>query len=54
MQITKEYLEKKLADLGNQKDQHLANANAAGGAIQVIQQQLEHLNTPEPAANEGS
>lgn len=54
MQITKEYIEQQIAEMKRQKDQHLANANAAGGALQAYEQQLEYLNLLEQTPHEGS
>lgn len=49
MQITKDYLEKQLEILKGQREQHLANANAANGAIQTYENLLAYITIPEPS-----
>lgn len=50
MVITKEVLEARLAELAEQRDQKIADANALTGAIQDCQHWLEVLAKDEPAA----
>lgn len=48
MQITKEALEKELAQLRVTRDQLVANANVAIGAISHAEAMLKTLEQPEP------
>lgn len=48
MQITAEILEANLAKFRQERDSHIAEATALGGAIQVVEQMLEHVKHPEP------
>lgn len=41
-------IQKKLDDLKQQKEQHIANLNACIGAIQVLELLLEDLKQNEP------
>ncbi len=43
MQITAEYLNTQIKNLRTQHEQHLANANACVGAIQVYEQLKDYL-----------
>jgi len=45
--MNKEQLEKKIAELTAQKQQHLANANACEGAIMAYQDVLNNLPKEE-------
>jgi hypothetical protein len=47
MELTREYLEEKRAELSAQYDRSLADANAASGGIQVIDVLLARLEEPE-------
>ncbi len=49
MQITKDFLTARLAELEREKVQALANANACNGAISVTKALLLELEKPEPA-----
>lgn len=46
--MTRERVEAKLKALVANKDQHIANANACGGAIQALEQLLQEWDEPEP------
>ena len=46
-EITRAQLEAQLAALRAQRDQAIADANACGGGIQVIEQLLATLDAPE-------
>lgn len=50
MVITTMDVEKRLAELSDQRDQKIADANALTGAIQDCQHWLEVLAKDEPAA----
>lgn len=50
MQITKEQLEKELARLTQSREQHLANANALAGAMELTATLIRQLDAPEPEA----
>ena len=54
MTITKEYLEIKIKNLQQQRDQALANANAFLGAIQGFQLLVQELEIEEKAANDSA
>lgn len=47
MIITANYLNTQISDLKKQQEQHLANFNAVGGAVQVYEQLLAYLNLEE-------
>ena len=51
--ITREGLESRLKAMVANKDQHLANANACGGAIQVLEQLLKEWDAPDDPPKEG-
>lgn len=53
MAITKETIEQRIAMLMQTKDQHLANANAANGALVEAQYWLAQLNKAEEPKPEG-
>lgn len=40
--------------LKKQHEQHIANANAVSGALQVHEQMMEYLDLPEQAAPENA
>lgn len=48
MQITKESLEQALSSLNLQKAQHEALLHQTVGAIQIVTQQIQHLELPDP------
>ena len=48
MAITKESIEVKLKGLREQLQQLQANANAVSGAIQIAEQFLKEIDTPDP------
>jgi hypothetical protein len=45
MAITKELLDEKLAGLRKQQQEVIAQANALGGAIQIVEQLIADLST---------
>jgi hypothetical protein len=51
-EITRAQLEAQLAALRAQRDQAIANANAAAGGVQVIEGLLATLDTPEQPVKE--
>jgi hypothetical protein len=51
-EITRAQLEDHLAALRAQRDQAIANANAAGGGIQVIEALVATLDAPEQPPKE--
>lgn len=52
MQVTKEYVQNQLENLKKQHDSHIANANAASGGIQILEQLKVYLEQPEPVSEE--
>ena len=50
MQITKEKLEQRLAEVTRQKDELLGAANAAAGAAKQLQALIAFCDEPEPIA----
>lgn len=53
MEITKELAEQKIAAMQQEKDQAIAAANAAHGAMQAWQEVLLLLSQPEGKKNGG-
>jgi hypothetical protein len=47
MELTREYLEAKRAELVEQYERNMANANAASGGMQTIDALLARLEEPE-------
>lgn len=52
MQVTKDYLQGQIDHLKKQHEQHIANANAVSGALQVYEQLMGYLETPEEKTEE--
>lgn len=54
MEITKEYLQQKIAECQKAKEEHLANANANQGAVHILEVILSQLNSdPIPEVKVG-
>ena len=52
MKITKEFVEARMAEFKQQKEQHLQIANRFEGALLAMQVVLDELNKPRPKAPE--